>query len=367
MTIRVRLAALCALLVTLSGGLVLVGVLLLTQHALHVHRVRAPLQADSRDPDVLRSEQFALLGQAQELEDRTLSDVRGAGLIGLGALGLASIGIGWLVSGRLLRPATELARTAQQISAATLDQRFASDGPPDELKAIADAFDGMLDRLDDAFERQKRFIADASHELRTPFAVLRTQVDVALDSRGEGVEELRARLESLGATLDRGGELVNAMLALSRAETITRRERVDLAELAAETVTSLPGVGDLDVRPDLAPAATEGDPVLLAQLVGNLLQNAITHNVAGGRLELQTATQGATALLRIANDGERIAPEAVGALFERFHRGAAARRSGGFGIGLSVAQTIVHSHGGTITAAARPEGGLCVRVALRSV
>jgi signal transduction histidine kinase len=366
-TIRLRLALWCALLVTASGVLVLVGALAITQHTLNANAPKPPLQGYSTDPVALRTEQFALIEQTRLLVDDTVGEVRRMGILGLGALAVLSLGVGWLVAGRMLRPASRLAAAAQDISAASLGRRFASDGPDDELKAIADAFDGMLDRLDRSFDRQRRFVADASHELRTPFTVMRTQVDVALDDRDRSPEELRATLRDIGDVLERGSQLIGAMLTLSRAESLARREPVRLDELVGEAVTAIPGTGGLDLHLDLRPATVTGDPVLLGQLATNLIENAVAYNVAGGRLEVGVDADAQAVRLRVANDGAPIDPSEVPGLFLRFHRhDVRDRTSGGFGLGLSVVEAIAVAHDATVEASARAQGGLEIAVVLRT-
>lgn len=364
-TIRVRVAVWCALLVTAAGAVVLVGVLLLTQHTLDANTPKPSLSSYSNDPVVLRSEQFALIERDRLLVDHTVAQVRTAGLVGLAGLALVSIAIGWVVAGRMLKPATRLADAARQITASSLDHRIGITGPPDELKAIADAFDAMLARLDDAFARQRRFVADAAHELRTPFTLLRTKVDTALDDDELSAVQLRSSLEDVGHVLDRGTALVEAMLTLSRAEALTRREPVDLANLVAEVITATPGVAALDVHTSLEPAIVNGDPVLLAQLVTNLVENAIVYNTPGGRLEATTTSHGPVAALTVTNDGARIEQDEVTSLFMRFHRrDLRDRATGGFGLGLSVVDAIVRTHGAALEAVAREQGGLSITVSL---
>jgi signal transduction histidine kinase len=363
LTIRARVAAWCALLVTAAGAVMLVGVLIITQQRLDANAPKPSLYQYSNDPVVLRSEQFAMIEQNRLLVDHTVSQVRTIGLIGLGGFVLLSIGVGWLVAARMLRPATRLADAARQIAATSLDRRIESAGPQDELKSIADAFDGMLDRLNQAFVRQRRFVADAAHELRTPFALMRSKVDVALEDGQLSPQQLRDALKDLDRLLDRGGALVDAMLTLSRAEALERREPVDLADLVVEVLTAMPGAATLDVRTHLEPVAVMGDPVLIAQLITNLVENAIAYNIPGGRLEASTGQQNGNATLRIANDGPQIEQDEVSELFQRFHRrDLRDRASGGFGLGLSVVDAIAHTHGAAIDAIARAEGGLQITV-----
>jgi signal transduction histidine kinase len=365
LTIRARVAAWCALLVTAAGAVVLTGGLILTENTLNANAPKPSLYQYSNDPVVLRSEQFAMVERDRLLVDHTVSHVRTLGLIGLGGLAVLSIAIGWLVAGRMLRPATRLADAARQVTATSLNRRIESSGPQDELRTIADAFDGMLDRLDDAFARQRRFVADAAHELRTPFALLRSKIDVTLDDREQLPGHLRATLADLDRILDRGTALVEAMLTLSRADALAKREPIDLAELVAEVLTASPGTTTLAIRTTLQPAVVTGDPVLLAQLVTNLIQNAIAYNVPAGRLEASTGQSDRVATLRIANDGPLIEQADVASLFQRFHRrDLRDRASGGFGLGLSVVDAIARTHEAKLETTARPEGGLVISVSM---
>jgi signal transduction histidine kinase len=359
--IRTRVALWCAVLATASGALVLLGVLLLTQHTLDQHAPRPALSGYSTDPVVLRSQQFAAVETNRILVQDTTGHVRDIGLIGLAGLAVVSLAVGWFVSGRMLAPAARLAATARQITAADLDTRVNATGPDDELRVLADAFDSMLDRLDRSFARQRRFVADASHELRTPFAAMRAQVDVALE-QNLNQDQLRETLIDIGKVLDRGSALVNAMLALSRAETLARREPVELSSLTAEILTATPGIDTLELRTELAPAQITGDPVLLEQLVQNLLRNAVAYNKPHGRIDVQVSTKPDTVELRVANDGAPIRAEDVPDLTARFHRGTGSGRAPGFGLGLSVVSTIAAAHHADLHVTARLAGGLDITV-----
>ncbi|MCO5315130.1 MAG: HAMP domain-containing histidine kinase [Solirubrobacterales bacterium] len=362
-TIRLRIALACAALVTVTGILVLVGMLYLTQNTIDRNSPQVTLNTRTDSPAVLRAQTFALSVQNQKLVEDTVDEVRTIGIIGLILLASGSLVASWFIAGRMLRPARNLAESVEQISALNLDRRLRSEGPDDELKAISDAFDRMLERLDDAFDRQRRFVADASHELKTPFATMRTQIDVALDNPNLSRDELGAVLQEVREVVDRGGELVDAMLALSRAETVVGRIRVDLAALAGEVITSTPGTGSLDLRLDLREAVVDADPVLLDRLVSNLVRNAVAYNRSGGLLEVKTGPQCGRSVLTVRNDGPRLPEEEMPLLFSRFHRGRAASGDG-FGLGLPLTEVIARAHDGTITATARPEGGLTIRAEL---
>ncbi|MBN8866326.1 MAG: HAMP domain-containing protein [Solirubrobacterales bacterium] len=360
-TIRLRVALSCAALVTVTGALVLIGMLYLTQRTIDKNSPQVTFNTKSDSPAVLRSQTFALSVQNQQLVHDTVSEVRTIGLIGLALLAVGSLGAGWFLAGRMLRPATSLAAAVEEISAMNLDQRLGHVGPDDELKSISDAFDRMLERLDQAFDRQRRFVADASHEMRTPFATMRTQIDVALDDPDLTDEELRRTMAEIGEVVDRGGELVDAMLALSRAEVVAGRRRVDLAEATAEVVTATPGTAGLDLRIDLSETEVEADPVLLDRLVANLIRNAVAYNRPGGLLEVEVGPADDQAFLVVRNDGPMLSDRDVPMLFSRFHRQDPTASERGFGLGLSVVEAIARAHEGSVAATARPEGGLEVR------
>lgn len=360
-TIRLRVALACAALVTVTGALVLAGMLYLTQNTIDRNSPQITLNTRTDSPAVLRAQTFALSVQNQQLVDETVSEVRTAGIIGLIILASGSLVAGWFIAGRMLRPATRLANEVEGISAANLDRRLMLEGPDDELKSIADAFDRMLERLDDAFERQRRFVADASHELRTPFATMRTQVDVALSTPDLSGPELRQVIAEISEVVDRGSDLVNAMLSLSRAEAVAGHKRTDLADLAAEVLTSTPGLASLEPETSLSETFVEGDPVLLDRLVSNLVRNAVAYNRTGGVLDIEVFPAGDRAVLIVRNDGPVLVESEVPMLFSRFHRHETAGEEAGFGLGLSVVEAITRAHEGTVVAHARPEGGLEVR------
>src|SRR6201999_163748 len=167
-----------------------------------------------------------------QLVDEALHTLLLQYVIALVLMTLLSSVIGWLLAGRALAPLRDITATARRVSGENLRERIALHGPADELKELADTFDGMLARLDGAFAGQRHFVASASHELRTPLAIMRTEVDVALADPDAGVEELREMGEAIRDTVDRCERLIASLLLLARSEAATGQEEpVDVAAL----------------------------------------------------------------------------------------------------------------------------------------
>jgi signal transduction histidine kinase len=283
---------------------------------------------------------------------------------------IATVLLAWVITGQVLRPLHDVTATARRLSAESLDERLRLPGPRDEVAELADTFDAMLDRLQAAFQSQRRFVANASHELRTPLAVVRTEVDVTLADPAADAAELRRMASVIRDATLRAQQLVDGLLVLARTEGGALRARevadlADLAEAALRIVASEAHSQALQISKRMTPALTVGDPALLERVVGNLVENAVRHNVDGGWVEVCTDREGAHTTLRVASSGGVIAPEAVTALFEPFHRGGVARTAhDGAGLGLSIVHAVVVAHGGTVHAEPVPGGGLAVTVQL---
>jgi signal transduction histidine kinase len=312
----------------------------------------------------------ALKQLAVKAQDHTLHTLQIESGIALGLMALVSLGLGWLVAGRVLRPVHRITDTARQLSQETLHERIGLEGPDDELKELADTFDAMLARLDRAFTSQRRFVANASHELRTPLATERVLIDEALANRRASANELRTILEELRANSEDSERLIDSLLVLARSERgVERWLPVDLAALAGQVVERARAEAvtrGVELRTDLQPATTSGDPALLERLVGNLVENGIRHNLpTGGWLEVRTGMKEGHAVVDVSNTGRILDPEVLPRLLEPFRREGADRTAtgtaaGGFGLGLSIVQAVVAAHNGQLETTARDDGGLQV-------
>jgi signal transduction histidine kinase len=322
-------------------------------------------------PDAAAAQFAGLQHLAQQAQDHTLHTLEVESGLALGLMAFVSLGLGWLVAGRVLRPLHRITNTARRLSQETLHERINLDGPNDELKELADTFDAMLARLDQAFSSQRRFVANASHELRTPLATERVLIDEALANRRASPEELRSILEQLRVNTEESETLINALLVLASSERgVDRWIPTDLAALAAQVVeqTRAEAVTEgVTIRTDLQAAPTTGDPALLERLVGNLVENAVRHNLpTNGWVEVRTGTRHGRTTLLVANSGPVLAADHVPALFEPFRREGTERTAtnGGFGLGLSIVQSVIRAHHARLDALAPEAGGLEITVSL---
>jgi signal transduction histidine kinase len=293
----------------------------------------------------------------------TLRALQVASVIGLGVLAIASVGLGWLVSGRALRPVRSITEAARRASELRLGQRLALTGPDDELKQLADTFDVMLERLDAAFTSQKRFVANAAHELRTPLAAMRTAIEVTLSKPMRTPEQLEAMAARVQRSVMRAEATVEALLTLASSELgPTAQDAIDLATAAEDALDVTHAAIDqrhITVDAALEPALTRGDRVLLERMIANLVENAVRHNNPGGWIGIRTIQQAGSAVFEIANTGADVPAEHIPTLFEPFARAEQRLNSSdGVGLGLSIASAIADAHNATITARPRPGGGL---------
>jgi signal transduction histidine kinase len=309
------------------------------------------------------------VGAGPQARGDALSALRIASAIGLGILAIAAAGLGWLASGRALRPMRSITEAARQASELRLGQRLAFTGPDDELKQLADTFDLMLERLDGAFTSQKRFVANAAHELRTPLTAMRTAIEVTLSKPTRTTDQLEAMAARVKRSIERAEATVEALLTLATSEVgPTDQETIDLATAAEDALDATHAAIDqrhINVDAALEPALARGDRVLLERMIANLVQNAVRHNNPGGWIGLRTMQQSDGALFEIANTGASVPAEQLPILFEPFARSEQRLNSSdGVGLGLSIASAIARAHNATISARPRPGGGLEMSVTI---
>jgi signal transduction histidine kinase len=310
------------------------------------------------------------IDQVERQRDAILSQLLQGAVLTVLALGLVAVVVGYLVAGRTLRPLQTVTATARRLSESTLHERIGLTGPRDEIKELADTFDGMLDRLHRAFDSQRRFIANASHELRTPLAINRTVVEVAM-AKPQTPPETKALGRKLLDTTARHERLIEGLLLLARSEReVSARSPVDLAALSEDTIDhqcgEAGGAAGVTITKALSPSRTAGDVLLLERCVANLVENAIKYNVRDGNVWVLTGETDGWAYLRVENTGPPVSPAETGIIFEPFRRLRADRlaSAGGAGLGLSIVRAVVRAHGGAIDAAPRPAGGLAITVQL---
>ena len=375
-TIRLRLALLYGGVFFISGAILLAliyGAVASTHHA-YTQVVPAPLlvsrssQAASTSAAARRptASTFRSFDSHQRIADLQVLAV--VSVIALALMAAVSMGLGWLIAGRVLRPLRTITTTARDISATNLHQRLALGGPDDEFKELGDTFDGLLGRLETSFQSQRQFVANASHELRTPLARLKTLAQVALADPDASVESLRAAHERVLASEQQLEGLIGALLNLASSErALEYREPVDLMAVTEEVIATRRQEieqRNLRLNAKLGGARVAGNRQLIEQLVANLLDNAIEHNVTGGRIDLMTMTTEGQAILSVTNDGPVIATDELDRLRQPFQRLGAERTShgDGHGLGLSIVYAIATAHKASLAVNPQPAGGLHAEV-----
>jgi len=372
-TARLRLTALYGaafLACGACGAAVLAVTYLLYGHLappqVHSVRTRGLAGAPSPSPSPPAGARISVAGLGQINLDRQQLLIASA--IALAVFVVAAAALGWLLAGRVLRPLSTITTAARRISASSLHERLALPGPDDELKELADTLDGLFARLEASFDAQRRFAANASHELRTPLTRERTLLQVTLADPAATTGTWQAVSRELLAANAEQEHLIEALLTLASSEAGPgQREPLDLAAITgAALAVPRPGIGrlGLNVHADLQPATLEGDPLLIQQLVTNLIDNAVRHNLPGGDIQVTTGTTSGHAVLSVTNSGQVIPPAEVDRLFQPFQRlgPRPARRDGGHGLGLSIVRAIATAHAAAITAQPRPGGGLAIDV-----
>lgn len=291
---------------------------------------------------------------------------------GLGVWLLGLIG-GWWLAGRAIKPIDTISRTASRIAEGNLSERIDISGTDSELDQLGLVLNRTFERLDASFERQRRFTADASHELRTPVAILIAETQRIL-KRERTPEEYREALRTCGDTADRMRRLIEALLTLSRQEADggTTREPCDLSAILRDIVEHLRPLAAgraVQIETHLQPAPCRADPAALSILAANLVRNAIQHQAPDSidrSVHITAGRDGDRVFFVVSDTGPGIKPEDLPHIFERFYRADKARTgdSGHTGLGLAIAHAIVENHGGTIEARSSSGNGATFTVRL---
>lgn len=369
-SIRFRLTLVYSLALFLIAG----GFLLMLYAGLSRSLDEQPVSRRYDMPVLIRAGDRVFVGEAQVRQElqtfesvvnqRALEQLRTWSLIALGSLFVLSLGIGWVVAGRALQPVQRITDVARDIQASDLSRRIGLRGPEDELKQLADTFDGMLGRLDAAFGSQRRFVHEASHELRNPLATIRANLDVALADPDASASDLRQTAEVVDRAAVRMTRVVDDLLSFARRET---REidvvRVDAAELGREVAEEFRAPADaagvrleIGVDPELWVVA---DAVGLRQSLANLLANAVDLAPAVTEVAVNGGRREGWVWLSVTDDGPGIADDDQVRVFQRYWRSddSVSRRPEGSGLGLSLARQVAEANGGQVRLDSAPGEG----------
>jgi signal transduction histidine kinase len=346
-SIRFRLSALYSAVVFGLGGIILT--------LLYV-AVRWQLTRQTETRLVIRGQQVQL-GQFQLIVDPRLEEAQVRTLesmfnqfvldqlarytlLAIALLFFISLVVGWVIAGRALAPVDRISQVAREIEASDLSRRIALPGPDDELTRLASTFDGMLDRLEGAFKSQRQFLADTSHDLRTPLSVIRSNVEVALDDPTPTVEEWKTTGEIVVRNAERMGTMLDGLLAAARFQNgRAAMVTVDLAGLTAEVagdLTASAATRDVAIGVISESAVVQADPVSLTRALGNLIDNALRVAPPGSDLRIASGQVDGWAYLAVADQGP-------GFDFSRT----------GSGLGLSIVEQVAQLHGGRFTVFSR--------------
>ncbi|MFJ2958601.1 sensor histidine kinase [Streptomyces sp. NPDC087270] len=389
--VRVRFAMLFGLLFIASGAVLLSITYLLVNHPIHsvvtaFHGAPGSLPPVSAPPGGAPQPQTVIpLGpgsasppavtnwlddqmrrQSAQLHRAQMHDLLVQSGTALAIMAAISIVLSWLLARRVLRPMRTLNAGVCRISASNVHERLAVEGPRDEISELADSVDGLLERLEAALESHKRFVANAAHELRTPLTVERALLEESLLDPDATAQSFRENFERLLRISTHQGALLESLLTLAVSERgMDRTEPVDLADVTKSvlltqlTETQRRGVRIVD-RTEPAPVA--GDTALLERLVANLVHNAAYYNVPDGSMDITVRRHDRRAVLTVSNTGPEVPQDRVDQLFEPFQRMRRTAGDGHHGLGLSIVRAIAAAHDATLSARARPGGGLVIEV-----
>ena len=289
--------------------------------------------------------------------------ILGGGVLTLGLAG------GWWMAGRAIRPIDEITQAAVRIANGDLSHRISATDTDSELGRLAAVLNSTFARLDAAFTQQARFTSDASHELRTPVTVILSQTQTTL-ARERSATDYRATLEACQRAAQRMRCLIKSLLQLARfdaGQESFKQKPCDLADMARESIDLLRPLADekgVMIGADLTAARCMGDSERLAQVIANLVSNAVIHNRIGGEVRVETRLEPSFAVIKVTDTGPGISPDDLPRVFERFYRADQSRTAatGGTGLGLAISKAIVEAHGGSIQVSSALGSGACFTV-----
>jgi signal transduction histidine kinase len=366
---RLRLTAIYTLLFGIAGV-----ALLAVNYSLVSSRLPNAVAADGSPDSVIelpnslpvpagehRALRVALAEGIMELRQETLAELVRQSATALVVALILAVALGWAMAGRVLRPVHQITSTARRLTSGDLRERIPVAGPKDELRELAETFNDLLDRIQDAFEQERRLVANMSHEVRTPLANQRVALEIAISDPAPTAESLTS---SLGVALEqniRTSRIAERILQLAQAESAAANtaEVVNLGELTRREVARLPS-SQVEVTTSIVDANVDADPVLLERAVGNLLENAVKYNRPGGWISAEVTIEGQTVVLRVANSGRSMSPSELSDIAEPFHRGAGARTSSadGTGLGLAIVSAVARRYRGRLRFLPVDGGGL---------
>lgn len=386
-SIRFRLTVMYSTLLFVLTAVVLGGVYLAVERSTDAQPITKTMNAEKivqmPDGSQLRKGQVEVV-KVQQVERavnyETQQTIRRYSLIMLAGLFAASLGIGWVLSGRALKPVGAIARAAEEIQATDLSRRIRLSGPPDELRHLAGTIDSMLDRLDAAFHAQRRLIDDASHELRSPLAIIRANLDTVLSEPDAGAEDRRRAVQVVDRATTRMTRLVEDLLATARRSAPAFGDAdVDLglaAREAAEEFDTLASSRGLTIERRLRTGLSMiGDHDALRRAVGNLLSNAVRLAPVGTAITVAADRTGPMRgappdtprkepvgewqWIAVKDAGPGIHADDQDRVFDRFWRGSEGRRSRDrrTGLGLAIVRSIVEAHNGHVRLFSAPDVG----------
>jgi signal transduction histidine kinase len=333
-------------------------------------RGSAPAGSASAQGSLVQAQQRirVLEDQLAAVHQQQVRQFLAGSVVALILMAVVSLLLGLVLAKRVLRPLRLITSATRRVSADSLDRRLAVPGPADEVKDLADTIDELLERLEASFAAQRRFVANASHELRTPLATIRASLDVAV-AKPDPAASTVALADRLRPQLDRVDHLLDGFLVLARAQhgALADAAPVDLGDLVGAALRERSAdvaTKGLSVSVEVPPATvTQGSPALLARLVENVVDNAVTHNQNDGWIRVTGSASEDETVLVVETGGRVLDQRQVNRLARPFER-LDGERTGSSGLGLSIVAAVAATHGGRLTLLARPEGGLRVSITL---